>query len=787
MSSRPIVAALVLAVSLCTLPALPAADNPKEPLVWQVRKAIDRGVQFLRDQEKGDGSWEGVDSASVNYKGGWTSLAMLALLNAGVKPTDPIIDRGLKFLRKIEPEQTYVVSLQTMVFAEAGRNEDRERIQRNVDWLVRARVMDGPLCLGWTYMASHGRGTDNSNTQYALLGLHAGRLAGAKVDAEVWKSIRDYYLRTQQPDRGWFYNPSLPSSTTLTMTTAGACGLLISGMELNTGRETLRPDGTATNCGKYAENSPVADALEWIGSPNHFRPFFIRGDNIWNELGSNNFYNIYGIERTGRLSGQRFLGEFDWYRIGCEWLVGKQKEDGSWHQNTPRDGWPIVSSSFALLFLSKGRTPVLISKLVHGPGEDWNNDRNDARNLADYASKEVFRKLPMAWQIFDARRVDASNDEAFNGLVADMLQSPIIYFNGHQAPILTSVERKLLQQYVEQGGFVVAEACCGRKEFDRGFRELMKELFPDNPLQKLPAEHPIWRAHAVIPPDVFPLEGIEYGCKTVVVYSPQDLSCLWEANQYQSGRGQLAFRLGGNFVAYATGMEPPQPRLTPTEVVQDDPEGKQIPRGYLKVAQVRHGGDWQPAPNAMRNLMDHLRKTARLDVALQTKAIYSNDPDLVDFKFLYMHGRGNFQLPAAGISNLRSDLETGGLLFADACCGNKVFDASFRDLIGQLFPGKKLEMIPVSDDLYSEDLNGKGAAITAVRCRTEPASAGPEGYRQVAPFLEGIKIGNHWVVIYSKYDLGCALEKHQSTDCLGHDHASALKLGSAVVLYALRR
>src|SRR5205085_3324294 len=121
--------------------------------------------------------------------------------------------------------------------------------------------------------------------------------------------------------------------------------------------------------------------------------------------------------------------------------------------------------------------------------------------------------------------------------------------------------------------------------------------------------------------DAFNLEGIDYGCKTVVVYSPDDLSCLWESNQFQSGRGQLAFRLAGNIVAYATGMEPPKPRLTPAEVVQDDPEGRNIRRGFLKVAQLRHEGDWQPAPNAMRNLMDHLRKTAGLDVLLETKPL----------------------------------------------------------------------------------------------------------------------------------------------------------------------
>ena len=59
--------------------------------------------------------------------------------------------------------------------------------------------------------------------------------------------------------------------------------------------------------------------------------------------------------------------------------------------------------------------------------------------------------------------------------------------------------------------------------------------------------------------------------------------------------------------------------------------------------------------------------------------------------------------------------------------------------------------------------------------------------RETPPFLEGIKINNRWVVIYSKYDIGCALEKTKSSDCLGHDYDSAVKIGSAVVLYALQR
>ncbi len=761
---------LVVLVAMMTPGTLPAQEKAREPLVERVREAIDRGVDYLRKQEDGKGSWETGDMESAWMRGGYTSLVLLALLNAGVKPEDPAIERGLAFLRPLEPAQTYVVSLQTMVLAEAGRKEDQQRIQRNVDWLIATRILDGDRLLGWGYGNRGSHQVDNSNSQYALLGLHAGKTAGAKIERAVWQAIQDFYLRTQQGDHGWIYSPG--RSTTLTMTTAGLCGLLIAGMELNTGRETLQVDGTATSCGVYVENRPVANALGWVGR--HFRF----------EVPQGTFYNLYGIERTGRLSGLRFLGDHDWYREGCEFLVHRQRENGSWQESAGRDRSPVISTSFALLFLSKGRMPVLISKLVHGPGDDWNNDRHDARNLVEYASRELFTRQPLAWQIFDASRVEVKNQDDLMNLVGELLPSPIVYFNGHQAPRFTAVEKALLKQYLEQGGFLLAEACCGRKEFDRGFQALMKELFPDNPLKLLSPEHPIWRAHAVVPPRE--LYGIEFGCKTVVVYSPTDLSCWWESNQFQSGAGQLAFRLGGNIIAYATGLEAPKPRLTPATVLRSDNEGKKIPRGYLKVAQLRHEGDWQPAPKAMANLMAHLREQAGLDVDLRTEAVRPSHPDLVDFKFVYMHGRNDFTYSVEEVTNLRATLECGGLLFADACCGKPGFDKAFRALVQRLFPDKKLERIPPTDDLYSKDLNG--TAITTVRCRTEAASGtGPGELRDTAPLLEGIKLENRWVVIYSRYDIGCALERHQSTDCLGHDPASALKLGSAVVLYALKR
>ncbi len=752
----------------------------REPLVEQVRKAIDRGIQFLRDQQNNDGGWE-VDTVAPLYPGGETSLALLALLNSGVKPEDPIIERGLKYLRTIEPRHTYVVGLQTMAFAQAGKKVDGVAIQRNVDWLVNARVLSGRIVRGWSYQgggAGGAREPDNSNTQYALLGLHEGHRAGARIDRGVWESIREFYTKTQKPDGSWEYQNHRGSPGRLTMTTAGVCGLYIAGAELNEGRETFREDGSATNCGVYEENKVLQKGHAWIGSNRRFNM----------NLSDARYYNLYGIERTGRLSGLRFLGDHDWYREGCELLVRLQNtDDGSWKSGGPFDTYTVVSTSFALLFLSKGRTPLLVSKLMHGPGDDWNNDRHDIRNLVEYASTELFKKQPLAWQIFDAKRVSAENQNELLEVTSDLLQAPIVYFNGHRAPQFTANEERLLKEYIEQGGFILAEACCGEKNFDAGFRNLVQRLFPDNELKPLPADHPLWRAHADVPPGSFKLEGVHMGCKTVIVYSPEDLSCRWEANKTTDGLGQLAFRLGCNIIAYATGMELPKPRLTKVEVISTKDDQKKVPRGYLKVAQLRHEGDWQPAPKAMRNLMLYLRDKPRLDVAVQTEAIAPSNPDLADFKFLYLHGRSSFTFTDEELTNLRADLSTGGFLLADACCGKKPFDASFREFANRLFPSKKLEAIPLSDELYGRELNG--AEIRLVHCRREKEDgSGPETeYRDVPPLLEGIKHNNRWVVVYSRYDLGCALEKHPSSDCLGHDHDSAIRLASAAVYYALKR
>jgi hypothetical protein len=456
-----------------------------------------------------------------------------------------------------------------------------------------------------------------------------------------------------------------------------------------------------------------------------------------------------------------------------------------------------VSTSFALLFLSKGRTPVLISKLVHGAwprdprDTDWNNDRNDLRHLTEYASKQMF-KVPLAWQSMDlSRGLHAQGkglsftEDDYQAVTADMLQSPILYITGHRSPRdrIQAVEKMLLKRYVENGGFIVAEACCGKPEFDEGLKELVAELWPGGSFDRLPVDHPVYTAYARVPPgQPYTIWGLQQGCKTVLVYSPQDLSCRWETGRPDDPQCVLAFKLGANIIAYATGMEPPQPRLTKIDVATNRTDTSRPPRGYIQIAQLKVPGEAAPAPRAMRNLLDHAQKYAGIDVHLDTKQLFIDNNAIINYKFVYMHGRKGFNFDAGDLKDLRFNLETGGLLLADACCGKDAFDQSFRKFVGELLPRAKLEQVPLNDDLFSAELNGEALTEANIDCRTE--AGGP--MRKMAPYLEGIRHQGRWVVLYSKYDIGCALERHQSSDCRGYNPASAQKLARAALLYTLR-
>ena len=398
-----------------------------------VRRSIDRGIKYLTQQQNPNGSW----AEFGGFRGGTTALCTLALLNAGLEPSDPQMQRALRYLRKINPDSTYVVALQTMVFSRAEPEKDRMLIARNVEKLENSELVDAGGRGSWSYfsrkpgMNRGGRNIgpgaawvglgDNSNSQFALLGLYEAEQVGVKSSDKTWRFARKHWEEGQHPDGSWGYVGSIGPGMD-TMTCAGISSLVIAADRMQP------PDARVVNgrilCCASREDAEKDDGVErgldWLG-----RNFSISRNP--------RLYYHYGLERAGRLTARRYIGKHDWYREGADYLVRRQDPlSGFWNG----DGNDLVSTSFALLFLSKGRWPLLVGKVQHAPGKDWNRHRHDVNNLTRFVESRW--KMDLTWQTVD---LEAAG-------VDDLLQSPVLYFCGSASPLPDDPDEqsKLAQQ-----------------------------------------------------------------------------------------------------------------------------------------------------------------------------------------------------------------------------------------------------------------------------------------------------------------------------------------------------
>src|ERR1700677_3555082 len=90
---------IALAITLLCPSAQAQIAGRTEPLAVQVKVSMDRGIAYLKGAQRRDGGWE-IDVPAVQYRGGSTALAVLALLNCGLSAddaNDKTVANGLKF------------------------------------------------------------------------------------------------------------------------------------------------------------------------------------------------------------------------------------------------------------------------------------------------------------------------------------------------------------------------------------------------------------------------------------------------------------------------------------------------------------------------------------------------------------------------------------------------------------------------------------------------------------------------------------------------------------------
>jgi hypothetical protein len=199
------------------------------------------------------------------------------------------------------------------------------------------------------------------------------------------------------------------------------------------------------------------------------------------------------------------------------------------------------------------RDQLVIAQVIHDG--DWDTQPSALASLLKHLAQNTTVEVQFKRENVDLRSIDA-------------FAHPILYMTGHEDFKLADEEVQNLRRYLAAGGVLVANACCGRKGFDDAFRREIRRVLPDHALERLPLEHPVYRAVYPIHEVTYTplvlhehpglreptLEGISLENQLRVIYSPYGFVNGWSGapNPYDRGyAGDDALRLGINILVYA--------------------------------------------------------------------------------------------------------------------------------------------------------------------------------------------------------------------------------------------
>lgn len=726
-----------------------------------VEKAIQLKVKYLYDSMTPQGTWENSavrDETNDRDFGGRTALAVLALLYAGEDWKGDKLRKPLVFLTETEFKGTYVTGIRSSLWSKIKDPKFRELLKTDAQFLIDAMTRrDGTINGFFSYAKPGASAGDHSNTQYGVLGLRDAALRGIEIEPKYWEAIEQHMIDLQYPDGGWAYVTTRGAGDREpygNMTVACLANLYITLDRLGSGYEGRFNGKAAKGCGHRKPTEAIEKGKAWLD-------VHLPGD-MRTRM---SLYYLYGLERCANASGRKSFGGLNWFEEGAKRIIATQQPDGSHGEHGLQ-----VGTSWALLFLSKGRGAVLFNKL--DTGADWQNDPVDIPNLSTWCGDELEQRIN--WQVIDIK------DD-----VHTWLDAPVLFFNGHNAPKFTDEQKKKLRLYTDSGGTLVAEACCSSDEFTRGFRQLAKEIWPEWELQMLDRKHPvITEAHYTIKEELPRAFHINDGCRSRVFLITEDASCAWHQNATTTYRHY--FQFGMNLARYASDKRMLRNRLFFQRWELDElrAKGKPVPEITAERGKIRLA-DW---PTDGRRLTDirglrHLAESLDTDCNLTLDLTTLNDQNLGDLggvKILHLSGHHTFTVSDENLAKLKAFIDGGGLIWADAQCGRKEFDESFQKLLKKLLPSSALrEVLKVDPLLTGQGLSRDGFDVTRVIYKRALK------FNTFTPVVQEVRLDGRRVVVYSPLDLTCGLDGHFCWDCHGPERNDCLKMAANIVLSAM--
>jgi hypothetical protein len=554
---------------------------------------------------------------------------------------------------------------------------------------------------------------DNSNSQYGLLGVWSGAEAGVEVPTAYWKAVEKHWLGCELSDGQWFYANGAPTGT-LSMTCAGIASLLVT-------HEWLDAPALGTRVGRPPYSPGLAQGLKWLETGDHVTTIFTPDLHY---LG----YTVYGIERCALASGFKFFGTHDWYTEIAGQIIPYQAANGSWGRTS--DGpEALIDTAYTVLFLTRGRHPVMMNKLRVEPF--WDNRPRDLANLTRFASKELER--PLNWQVV-----------SFERPWSDWMDAPILYIASHQAMKLTDDDISKLRGYADAGGLIFTHADSATSDFNTFAQDLAKKLWPQYPMVEMPANHPLFSVnyHLADPPK---LKMVTNGSRILMIHSPGDLSAVWQERMTR-GKEKETFQFGVNLFIWAAGRNNFRNRLDSPYIAE--PTG--FPTATINVARIKYDGNWDPEPYAWTRFSRYFQWTTSIAIKPTTVELKNLKPG--DAPIAVITGNMAAVFSDAEIAAAKSFVEAGGTLLIDDCGGSAAFAHSAESLlIAKAFP-KPLAPVSLNDPLIAGGLpNLDNLTKPALRGYATETLGNAD-----APTVQTLTFGKG-KVIYSRLDLTTGL------------------------------
>ena len=370
----------------------PAPERPKVPpdLRPDVDDAVGRAAAWLRGQAGPDGlfRWSVEGHRAYSHWSapacdqGLTSLAVLALLRAGVPRTDPVVVRALDALRTrlASPTPppaggdartfTYAAGALLWMLSEARPAGFGDAAAQAALGLAHGAGPDG----GWSYTTPRvrvegayarvlpdpvgGEPSDVSNAQLAVLGLLAAERLGVWRGDAPWAALHAGLVASPRPDGAYGYRHDDAAPDVFRagrrLTTAVAAGnLFVALRRRGASRAEALKDPTFRRAMAWLDRHPYVDGAtgRWASR------------DVGDQTDRPPYYEMLAIERLGAFSGLDRVGGADWYRVGVASLRARQRPDGGFPGGTAEAAFrnAVEHTTLALLFLTRALDAVPVT------------------------------------------------------------------------------------------------------------------------------------------------------------------------------------------------------------------------------------------------------------------------------------------------------------------------------------------------------------------------------------------------------------------------------------------